>query len=232
MNPGRFTFGTVLSLILAAVSFAQGPMGAGTKSVRQQAVAAIEVTQETVSSSTAAAQVVLAQHKKKPFLIRFAIAGATCGVGIGLSANPATAAEIGLPILIGGNYLAWRIEVKHPKLGKLVQMASPLGCFSYGHHAAHVKKVSKPTNPPAGGGGNPPTPPTPPTPPSGGGPGGGNPGGGPGSGGNPGGGPGSGGGPGGHGGGPCIQDCGLPGNGGVNGGHDIKKPPFPGRGRH
>jgi hypothetical protein len=204
-----------LSLLLfAGNAFAQGPAGAGTKS-----------TENPVS---------VVKRPKKAFIIRFVVAGAACGVGIGLSANPATTAEIGLPILLGGNYLAFRLYQNHPKWSAFVQAVSPLGCFGYkGHPHKFVKKPTSNNPPPSGnpppnpGGNPPPGPGSNPPPPSGGGnppppTGGGNPP--PGPGGNPGGGnppPGNGGG--------CIQDCGLPGNGGVNGGRDINKPPFPGK---
>jgi hypothetical protein len=235
----------IAALLVSSACYAQGPAGVGTKNITEvpeawsgknslpatgipeawttkNEVPSPEVLSETpISTSTTAPLVV--PRKKKPFLIRFAIAGGACGLGIGLSANPATSAEIGVPILLGGNYLAWRLYQNHPGWSKFVQAVSPLGCFGY--KGAKHKVAKKPatqggheggtggtTNPPSGGGGGTTTPP---------GDGGGT---------TPPGGPGGGGGgtppPGGH----CIQDCGIPGNGGLNGGHDLNKPPFPGHG--
>lgn len=181
---------------------------------------------DVVSSVSAATHFVVTPRKKKPFLIRMAITGGLCGLGIGLAGNPATAAEIGLPIFFGGQYLAWRLYQKHPKLSEIIQGASVTGCFAAGRGAKpHVgsKSVTN-TNPSHGTTGTTTHGSTPPgsNPPPGGGnppPGGGNPP--PGGGGTP---------PPTHG-GPCLTDCGFPGNGGLNGGADNAfKPPFPGKG--
>src|SRR5215471_9929077 len=73
----------------------------------------------TTDSTTPASTPVVKSTDKRPkkkFIRNLAISAATCGIGIGLAANPATAAEVGLPILFGGNYLAWRLYRLHPKL--------------------------------------------------------------------------------------------------------------------
>jgi len=212
-------------LFLCSTAFAQGPAGAGTK-------------------SNDAPKVTAAKRPKKQFIIGAITASAACGVSIGFSSNPALAAGVGIPVLIGGQYFAHRLYQNHPKWSAFVQLLSPLACFSGGFHHAPLKKPAKITKPQPPSTPQPPTPPTPPgnPPPGPGGNPGGNPP--PGPGGNPGGNPppGPGGNPGGNpppgpggnpppgGGSGCIQDCGFPGNGGVNGGRDIKKPPFPGKG--
>src|SRR6202007_244365 len=84
------------------------------------------------------------KRPKKQFVVRAAMAAASCGVGIGLSGNPATAAEIGLPILIGGNALAYKLYQNHPKWSAFIQTLSPLGCLSWrggGHPRAQISKA-------------------------------------------------------------------------------------------
>ena len=102
------------------------------------------------------------KRPKKPFIKRFVIAAGACGLGIGLSANPATSAEIGVPILLGGNYFAYRLYQNHPKWSAFIQAVSPLGCFGYKHAKVQAKKNSTSLNP------NPSSPPAPANPPSGG----------------------------------------------------------------
>jgi len=177
---------------------------------------------------------------KKPFIVRAAIAGTSCGVAIGLAGNPATAAEIGLPILVGGNVVAYKLYQNHPQLSAFVQSLSPLGCYLGGriaHPKAHINNSSNSASGNGSGNGS-------------AGSGSGSQGGtgssmssgagnstsgsGPGSNSGSASGSGSGSGSGassgsGKGGGVCLKDCGLPGNGGVNGGSD-SKPPFPGQG--
>src|SRR5215469_14104264 len=93
---------------------------------------------------------------KKPFIKRAIVATAICGVGIGVSTNPATAAEIGVPILIGGNALAYKLRVKHPKWSAFIQTLSPAGCFYFGHTPKPKPQIhthKPPTVDPPGNGG-------------------------------------------------------------------------------
>jgi len=136
-----FALVAVLSVLMLVntAAYAQGPAG-------------VRTNFETVESKRA----------KKPFIKRFIIAAGACGLGIGLSANPATSAEIGVPILLGGNYVAYRLYQNHPKWSAFIQAVSPLGCFGYKHAKVQAKKNSTSLNP------NPSSPPAPANPPSGG----------------------------------------------------------------
>src|SRR5215470_3105311 len=119
------------SIILAALlssgaAWAQGPAGTVSKGGR---------TENPI------------KRPKKQFVVRAAIAAATCGVGIGVTGNPATAAEIGIPILVGGNALAYKLYQNHPNWSAFIQTLSPLGCFSPrlgGHPRAQVHKGTPP----------------------------------------------------------------------------------------
>jgi hypothetical protein len=160
---------------------------------------------------------------RKADSIIFASAYTACGLGIAFSENRSKSLEIGLPILLGTNYVASKLFPKHKTAAYILRIVSPAGCFA--GHWSGTKKSLVATTPPTTG--------TDPTPPSGPGD--------PGSGGGvvpPGGSgdPGAGGGTGGNGGGtgsggsgtppppitgPCTvrggTDCGQ-GNSGINSG--------------
>lgn len=71
---------------------------------------------------------------------------AECVVGIVLSKNPATAAEIGLPILLFGNIVAVKLYNNHPRWSGLIQNLSGLGCLAGAltRHAPTKPSVSAP----------------------------------------------------------------------------------------
>jgi hypothetical protein len=93
----------------------------------------------------------------KPYTIGALGSAGLCSTGIALSRNPAKAAEIGVPIAVITNIVAFKFRHTHPKIATVLQVGGGLGCFApavslkgnYAKPIAPVKITPSPTPKPA-----------------------------------------------------------------------------------